>query len=186
MKTINDYLNETGEIGYIKKVINVIAYASGLPGVMPGEVVVFENGDSGRVISLAPETAEIMTFSKKPIKVGEKVARTGKSVEIPVGQELLGQVIDSFGDSLDNHALIKKPKESRPIEVLPSGIMTRKTIKKQLDTGVAIVDLMVPVGIGQRQLVIGDRKTGKTHFRAALPTSLWISSVKANASVALL
>ena len=164
MKTINDYLNETGEIGYVNKVINVIVYVSGLPSVMPGELVIFENGGTGNVISLAPEEVEIMTFSKNPIRVGEKVARTGKSIEIPVGKELLGQVIDPFGASLDNHSLIKKAQNTKPIDVQPSGIMTRKTIKKQLDTGVAIVDLMVPIGIGQRQLVIGDRKTGKTNF----------------------
>jgi F-type H+-transporting ATPase subunit alpha len=105
-----------------------------------------------------------MTFSKKPIRVGEKVARTGKTVEIPVGKELLGQVIDSFGETLDNHKLLKKPKIFRSIDDLPPGIMSRRTIKKQLDTGVSIVDLMVPIGHGQRQLVIGDRKTGKTNF----------------------
>ena len=164
MKKITDYLNETGEIGYVKKVINIIVYADGLPSVKPGEVVVFENGESGKVMSLAPESVEIMTFSKKPIKVGEKVARTGSFLEIPVGKELLGKVIDSFGNSLDNNTFIKKSQSIRPIDALPTGIMNRIGVKKQLDTGVGIVDLMVPIGHGQRQLVIGDRKTGKTNF----------------------
>lgn len=164
MKTINEYLKETGEIGYVRKVVNVIVYVHGLPSAKPGEVVVFENGQSGKVMSLTPEAVEIMTFSKKPVKVGEKVARTGKSIEILVGRQLLGKVIDPFGSSLDNHTLIKKTGDLKPIEVLPTGIMTRRTIKKQLDTGVGIVDLMVPIGRGQRQLVIGDRKTGKTNF----------------------
>lgn len=164
MKKINDYLSETGEIGYVVKVVNVIAYADGLPSVKPGEVVVFENGESGKVMSLSQNSVEIMTFAKKPIKVGEKVARTGKSIEIAVGKELLGKVIDPFGASLDNQTFIKKAENIRPVEILPPGIITRKIIKRQLDTGVAIVDLMVPIGHGQRQLVIGDRKTGKTNF----------------------
>ena len=164
MKQFNDYLNETGEIGYVVKVINVIVYANGLPSVKPGELVVFEDGEKGKVMSLVQESVEIMTFSRKPIKTGAKVARTGKSIEILVGKELLGKVIDPFGSSLDNQILMKKTGTPRPVEILPPGIMTRKAIKKQLDTGVAIVDLMVPIGQGQRQLVIGDRKTGKTNF----------------------
>lgn len=164
MKKFNDYLSETGEIGYVKKVVEVIVYADGLPGVMPGEVVVFENEEKGKVMSVTSETVEIMTFSKKPIKTGAKVARTGKSIEIPIGKDLLGKVIDPFGASLDNHEFIKKPQTNKPIDILPPGIMTRKTINRQLDTGVAIVDLMIPIGHGQRELVIGDRKTGKTNF----------------------
>ncbi|MBI2621943.1 MAG: hypothetical protein HYW63_04870 [Candidatus Levybacteria bacterium] len=164
MKTINDYVEETGEIGYVKRVVNVIVHAHGLPSVRPGEIVIFENGDLGKVMSLGTEIVEIMILSKKSIKVGEKVARTGNSIEIPVGRQLLGQVIDPFGTPLDNNTIMKRPKISRPIEVLPSGIITRRTIKKQLDTGVGVVDLMVPIGRGQRQLVLGDRKTGKTNF----------------------
>lgn len=164
MKTINDYLEETGEIGYVSKTVNLIVYAHGLPSVKPGELVLFENSELGKVMSLSRDAVEIMSFSKKPIKMGGKVARTGKSIEIPVGRELLGKVIDPFGTPLDNNTIIKKPPLYRPIEVLPTGIITRRTIKKQLDTGVGIVDLMVPIGRGQRQLVIGDRKTGKTNF----------------------
>lgn len=164
MKTINDYLTETGEVGFVSKVINSIVHASGLPSVKPNELILFENGDSGKVISLNQNNIEIMSFSKKPIKVGEKVARTGKNIEIPVGKEVLGQVLDSFGNSLDNHKLIKPAKTVRSIETEPPGILTRRTINVQLDTGVSIVDLMVPIGRGQRQLIIGDRKTGKTNF----------------------
>jgi F-type H+/Na+-transporting ATPase subunit alpha len=164
MKQINDYLNETGEIGYVKKVMNIIVYASGLPTVKPEEVVIFENGDYGKVMTLSQDTVEIMTFSRKSIRVGEKVARTGKSIEIPVGNEILGKVIDPFGQSLNGEPILQKTPNTRPIEILPPGIITRKTINKQLDTGVGIVDLMVPIGHGQRQLIIGDRKTGKTNF----------------------
>lgn len=164
MKSFNEYLNETGEIGYVKRVVNIIVYANGLPSVKPGEVVVFENGETGKVMSLNPEYVEIMTFSKTPIKVGIKLARTGFGVEVPVGKELLGKLINPFGSPLDKQIKVTRPKESRPVDVPPSGIMMRRTIKKQLDTGVGMVDLMVPVGVGQRQLVIGDKKTGKTNF----------------------
>lgn len=164
MKTINDYLNETGEVGFVTKVINTIIHVSGLPSAKPNELVIFENGDSGKVMSLNSDSIEIMAFTKKPIRVGEKVARTGLPISIPVGKEVLGQVIDAFGNSLDSHKLIKKAKAFRTIEIPPPGIMTRRTIKKPFQTGVSIVDLMVPIGKGQRELIIGDRKTGKTNF----------------------
>lgn len=164
MKTFNDYLNETGEVGYVKKIVNVIVYADGLPSVKPGEVVIFESGERGQVNSINQDSIEIMTFSNDPIKVGERVARTGRPVEIPAGNELLGKIIDPFGNSLDENIDNPKTSELRPIEAPPPGIMNRRMITEQLDTGVAIVDLMVPIGKGQRQLVIGDRKTGKTNF----------------------
>jgi F-type H+/Na+-transporting ATPase subunit alpha len=164
MKKFNDFLNETGEIGYVKKVVNIIVYANGLPSIKPGEVVVFENGESGRAMSMNRDEVEILTFSRSSIKVGTKVARTGFPVQFPVGKELIGKLIDPFGNPLDKQIKITRPKSYRPVEILPSGIMTRKKINKQLDTGVGIVDLMIPIGIGQRQLVIGDKKTGKSNF----------------------
>jgi len=164
MKNINDFLNLTGEIGYIKKIINEIVYADGLPSAKPGELIIFENGEKGKVMSLKTDLVEILTFSRKPIKVGEKVARTGSLISIPVGKELLGKIIDPFGLPFDGISLIGKSINFRNIEALPPGIMSRRKIKKQLDTGVGIVDLMLPIGHGQRQLIIGDRKTGKTNF----------------------
>lgn len=156
-------LEKTEEIGYVKRVVGVIAYCDGLPGAKPGEVILLESGESGKVISLSPNEIEIMTFGRKPIRVGQKVVRTGSGVTIAVGKELLGKIIDPFGMDLISRNSIKT-KDARLIEVSPPGIIARKTIKKQLDTGVAIVDLMVPIGYGQRELVVGDRKTGKTNF----------------------
>ncbi len=164
MKQFNDYLNETGEIGYVKKVVNVIAYADGLPSAHPGEVVMFEGGQIGQITSLKNDMVEILTFSKKVVRTGEKVARTGRLTTVPVGPELLGKIINPLGEPISESADPIKTQEIRPVEVKPAGIMTRRVIKKQLDTGVGIVDLMVPVGHGQRELVIGDRKTGKTNF----------------------
>lgn len=156
-------LEKTEEIGYVKKVVGVIAYCDGLPGAKPGEVILFENGQSGKILSLSPEEIEVMTFGRTPIRVGQKVARTGSGVSISVGKELIGKIIDPLGFDLINKTYVAT-KNSRSIETSPPGIISRKTIKKQLDTGVAIVDLMVPIGYGQRELVVGDRKTGKTNF----------------------
>ena len=164
MKTFNNYLTESGEIGYVKKVINVIAYVDGLPSAHPGEVVVFEGGQLGHVTSLKQDVVEVLTFTKKSVRTGEKVTRTGRLITVPVGNELLGRIIDPFGYPIDEVSKTIKSTEIRPIEVQPKGIMSRRILKKQLDTGVGIVDLMVPIGQGQRELVIGDRKTGKTNF----------------------
>lgn len=164
MNNFNDFLNSTGEVGYVKKVVNVIAYADGLPSAHPGEVVIFEDGQLGQVTSLKQDSVEILTFSKKTVKTGQKVTRTGQLITIPVGDELLGRVINPFGLPLDEMTSSIKTKEIRPIEVLPKGIMSRRIINKQFDTGVGLVDLMIPIGQGQRELVIGDRKTGKTNF----------------------
>jgi len=164
MKTFNDYLNESGEIGYVKKVVNVIAYVDGLPSAHPGEVVVFEGGQLGHVTSLKQDLVEVLTFTKKSIRTGEKVTRTGRLITVPVGTELLGRIIDPFGFPIDEVSRSIKTTEIRPIEVQPKGIMSRRILKRQFDTGVGLVDLMVPIGQGQRELVIGDRKTGKTNF----------------------
>lgn len=164
MNRFKEYLDSTGEVGYVKKVVNVIAYADGLPTAHPGELVIFEDGQLGQVTSLKENSVEILTFSKKTVKTGQKLTRTGKLITVPVGNELLGRVINPFGIPLDEMSKTIKTNEIRPIEVLPKGIMARRVINKQFDTGVGLVDLMVPIGHGQRELVIGDRKTGKTNF----------------------
>src|SRR3989344_6195922 len=164
MNNFNNLLEKTGEVGYVRMIVNEIVYADGLPSARPGELIIFENGERGKVLSLSPDSVEILAFSKKPIKVGGKIARTGSPIAIPVGTELLGKIIDSFGSSFDNTSLIQKTRDYRSIEVTPLGIMSRRKIIRQLETGVGIVDIMLPIGHGQRQLVIGDRKTGKTNF----------------------
>ena len=164
MNNFNNLLEKTGEVGYVRMIVNEIVYADGLPSARPGELIIFENGERGKVLSLSPDSVEILAFSKKPIKVGGKVARTGSPIAIPVGTQLLGKIIDPFGSSFDNTSLIQKTRDYRSIEVTPLGIMSRRKIIRQLETGVGIVDIMLPIGHGQRQLVIGDRKTGKTNF----------------------
>lgn len=162
MKDFNFYLNLIGEIGYVEQTTTSIIYASGLPKVKTGEIVLFENENQGLVLSISKDIIEILVFSQQVAKPGTRVVRTNQFLQIPVGSELLGQVIDPQGNSLGQ--AFKKPRASRPINNPPLGIVARKTIKRQLETGVSIVDLILPVGYGQRELVIGDRKTGKTSF----------------------
>ena len=124
----------------------------------------FENGHTGMILSLNHQSAEILVLSNVTIKIGMKVTRTNTKQEMPVGMEFLGLTIDPFGNPLDKLSLVKKPQESRPIQIIPPGIDKRKRIEKQLETGISMVDLLVPLGKGQRELIIGDRKTGKTSF----------------------
>uniref|UniRef100_A0A7C4TJE1 F0F1 ATP synthase subunit alpha n=1 Tax=candidate division WWE3 bacterium TaxID=2053526 RepID=A0A7C4TJE1_UNCKA len=141
-----------------------LVYVDGLPSAFPQEVVMFESGEIGQVVSAGLDYVEILTFSSESIKLGTRVTRTGKSLEVPVGPMLLGKVIDPLGRSMYKSEPLGVFETYRPIEVLPPGIDTREKITQPLETGVALVDMMVPLGKGQRQLIIGDRKTGKTKF----------------------
>lgn len=164
MRDLDYYLNTIEEIGYVEKTTNPIVYVSGLPGAKPEELVLFEDKSLGQVLSLKPDLAEILIFSNYPPLLGAKVVRTNEFLKMPVGFELLGNVIDPLGKSLEDIMPLKRQASSLPIHITPSGILTRKTITKQLETGVSIVDLVLPLGQGQRELIIGDRKTGKTNF----------------------
>jgi len=164
MKDFDKYLQEVGEVGSIREVVGPIAYAVGLPKARPFELVVFENGEFGQVFSVKKDVVEVLTFAKTPLAVGLRATRTGKIIDVPVGKELISNVIDPFGGSFENHKMFNKPTERRSLEESLMGISARKTIKRSFETGVSIVDLMVPLGRGQRELVIGDRKTGKTSF----------------------
>jgi len=113
MNNFNNLLEKTGEVGYVRMIVNEIVYADGLPSARPGELIIFENGERGKVLSLSPDSVEILAFSKKPIKVGGKVARTGSPIAIPVGTQLLGKIIDPFGSSFDNTSLIQKTRDYR-------------------------------------------------------------------------
>lgn len=158
------YVERTGEIGFVEMVMHPIVHISGLPLAKVDEVVMFETGEMGQVISTDLEAVEVLVFSKIPIHVGEKVSRTELLLEVPVGDELFGHTIDPLGYSLYKEKPLKRPKKSSYLNVTAPGIDKRKKITQPLETGVAIVDLMVPLGKGQRELVIGDRKTGKTKF----------------------
>ena len=164
MKNFNYYLEYTQEIGYVEKTTSAIVHASGLPDAKPGEIVISETEKLGQVLSLSDDFLEILMFSYSPPQTGEKLARTNEFLKIPVGFELLGQIIDPLGNSLEASKIMQKPEKLMPIYKTPSGILARRTITRHLETGVAAVDLVLPLGFGQRELVIGDRKTGKTNF----------------------
>jgi len=126
--------------------------------------VFFENGQSGEVLSLHQNSVEVLLFSQEPLLIGTKAARTGEELTIPVGGELLGCVIDALGRPISCLKPPKTPKTRRTLTSDSLGIETRASVRKPLETGVALVDMLVPLGRGQRELIIGDRKTGKTSF----------------------
>lgn len=170
MKAFNDYLNEHKEIGYVLRVNGFIVYVAGLPTVRVGEVVIFEDNNIGEVISFNDESIEVMVFSRDPLKVRMRVSRTDRSLTIPVGESLLGMAIDPFGTPLNTDQYVPEYSALVSLNNAPWDISRRKRISRSFETGVTLVDLVVPLGRGQRQLIIGDRKTGKTSF--ALQTML--------------
>ncbi|MBI2031786.1 MAG: F0F1 ATP synthase subunit alpha [Candidatus Levybacteria bacterium] len=164
MKDFTAYLNQIQEIGYVEEVTDAIIHVSGLPEAKSDEIVYFETGDFGQVFTIHPDLVEILVFSKNSIKPGTRVVRTNSVLQIPVGFELLGRVIDPLGNSIDSIKPLKKMEFSRSIQSIPLGIAYRKTIITPFETGVSMVDMVMPLGHGQRELIIGDRKTGKTNF----------------------
>ena len=164
MKNFKFYLDLTSEIGFVEESANSIVYVSGLPKVKTNEVVIFETGIMGIALSFTSDIVEILVFSKDPMSHGTKVVRTDECLKIPVGKELLGRIVDPLGNPLTAIDSCKKPITTREIDSLASGIVSRKTITRPFETGVPIVDLIMPLGYGQRELIIGDRKTGKTTF----------------------
>ncbi len=171
MQSYQSYKNEfkshlelIGETGYVESVIPPVVYVTGLPGVRYGEVVFFETGEMGIVLSLSQENVEVLIFSRDSVTVGCQVARSGMPLKMPVGSEYLGHSIDPMGRSTAESVYIPRPSEYRVIDRQAPGIDMREKISHSFETGVAVVDLMIPLGKGQRELVLGDRKTGKTEF----------------------
>lgn len=162
MKNFDYYLEKLGEIGFVEEVMHSIVNVSGLPGAQPYEVVIFDSGDVGQVMSLLENVVEVLILSGAKIRVGSKVVRTDEMLQVPVGNAFLGRVVDSLGKPIDGGKEIRGTYS--PIDTQPHGIVGRKQIEKPLETGVTAVDLVVPLAKGQRELVIGDRKTGKTQF----------------------
>lgn len=166
----NHYLESIGEYGVVREVKHPIVVAYGLPHARPTEIVIFENGTRGEVYSIEHEMVKILVFSQDPIKAGTQIVRTDMFLSVPVGDELLGCVIDPLGNGIFKKRPLPIFKESREIETKMVPMEDRLRIKKPLLTGVTLIDLMVPLGKGQRELIIGDRKTGKT--------ALLISTIK--------
>jgi len=163
MYNFSDHLKQTGEVGYVKQVFNSICFVEGLPSLHPKETVVFENGSFGMAFSLHQDYVEVVLLSNSVPAVDEAVARTSHYASIGLGDYLLGSIIDPLGNVMSSTAEVKIER-SEKIDKEPMSILGRKEIDEPFYTGVKMVDITVPIGKGQRELVIGERKTGKTFF----------------------
>ena len=164
MESFDYYLETVGEIGFVEQVTADVVSVLGLPGVKPDELVVFETGDVGQALFLSPEKVMVLLFEEANIKSGIRVARTGQSLSIPVGKELLGRLVNPLGHLLNQAKPFPRHLPRRFLSEKPPGISERTAVRQQLETGVAVVDVLLPLGYGQRELITGDRKTGKTAF----------------------
>lgn len=153
---------EFKEVGQVISVGDGIAKVYGLDHVGYGEMVEFENGSKGMALNLEQDSVGIVVFGDvSDISEGSQVKRTKEIVQVPVGKELLGRVVDSLGNPLDGKGAIKT-KKTRHVEVKAPGIITRKSVHESVQTGIKAIDSLIPIGRGQRELIIGDRQTGKT------------------------
>ncbi len=158
----NQYLQKTGEYGTVYQISHPIVFIEGLPTVSTHEVILFETGQKGEVFAINRGKIEARIFSHEPVLVGTRATRTDQLLSIPVGKELLGQTINPLGEPLDASAPFVLPKEFRDLDAKPVGISGRQKIASRLSTGISLIDILIPMGKGQRELIIGDRKTGKT------------------------
>lgn len=150
------------EVGTVLQVGDGIARAHGLNSVMAGELVVFDSGVSGMVLNLEEDSVGIVILGNdKAIKEGETVKRTQRIVEVPVGKELLGRVVNPLGEPIDGRGPINA-KEYNMLEKKAPGVIYRQSVDEPLQTGLKAIDSMIPIGRGQRELIIGDRQVGKT------------------------
>jgi F-type H+/Na+-transporting ATPase subunit alpha len=153
---------EVSEVGQVLSVGDGIAHVYGLDNVQAGEMVEFENGTRGMTLNLENDNVGIVIFgSDREIAEGQTVKRTGAIVDVPVGKGLLGRVVDALGNPIDGKGPIKA-EERRRVDVKAPGIIPRKSVHEPMATGLKAIDSLIPIGRGQRELVIGDRQTGKT------------------------
>jgi F-type H+-transporting ATPase subunit alpha len=153
---------EVTEVGQILSVGDGIARAYGLDKVQAGEMVEFENGARGMALNLESDNVGIVIFGEdREIKEGQTVKRTGAIVEVPIGKGLLGRVVDALGNPIDGKGPIVADKRAR-VDVKAPGIIPRRSVNEPMATGLKAIDSMIPIGRGQRELIIGDRQTGKT------------------------
>jgi len=153
---------DLAEVGRVVFVGEGVARVDGLPGVASQELVEFESGARGTAFSLLENEVAVMLIDRgEDVSAGDRVRRTGRVVSVPVGERLLGRVVDPIGRPLDRSEKID-PNEFRMVEQPSPGIMDRDPVNRPLQTGVQVVDALVPIGRGQRELIVGDRQTGKT------------------------
>ncbi len=164
MDSYEKYLKKTGEIGKVLSVTNSLIYASGLPGAQIGERVITQKGEVGLIQGLDDTNVEILMFTNKLVDPGIAITRTGEPFRVPVGKNFIGRTIDPVGNSIDSQNPVIEEDEWRDINPDVPGINVRASINQPFNTGVTLVDTMVPLGNGQRELIIGDSKSGKTAF----------------------
>ena len=153
---------DVSEVGEVTSVGDGVARISGLKNVMSSELVELPNGVYGMALNLEEDNVGIVLFGNtRLVKEGDLAKRTGKVVEVPVGKELLGRVVNPLGQPIDGKGPINA-SATLPVERKALGVMQRQPVTQPLQTGIKAVDSMIPVGRGQRELIIGDRQTGKT------------------------
>jgi F-type H+-transporting ATPase subunit alpha len=154
---------EVSEIGKVLSVGDGIARVFGLDNVQAGEMVEFEDGSKGMALNLESDNVGIVVFGDdRKIKEGSTVKRTGSIVDAPVGKELLGRVLDGLGNPIDGKGNLSEKIVRKRVEVKAPGIIPRQSVSEPMQTGLKAIDTLIPVGRGQRELIIGDRQTGKT------------------------
>src|SRR5690348_11521755 len=153
---------EVSEVGTVLSVGDGIARIYGLDNVQAGEMVEFDNGTKGMALNLEADNVGVVIFgSDAEIEEGSGVKRTGTIVDVPIGKGLLGRVVDALGNPIDGKGPIKS-EERRRVDVKAPGIIPRKSVHEPMATGLKAVDALIPIGRGQRELIIGDRQTGKS------------------------
>ncbi|HUE18229.1 MAG TPA: F0F1 ATP synthase subunit alpha, partial [Stellaceae bacterium] len=153
---------DVAEVGQVLSIGDGIARVYGLDKVQAGELVEFPNGVKGMALNLESDNVGVVIFGEDSgIREGDTVKRTGSIVDVPVGKGLLGRVVDALGNPIDGKGPLKNVKRTR-VEVKAPGIIPRRSVHEPVQTGLKAIDSLVPVGRGQRELIIGDRQTGKT------------------------
>src|SRR6195256_409508 len=153
---------DVAEVGQVLSIGDGIARIYGLDKVQAGEMVEFANGMKGMALNLETDNVGVVVFGDDSgIREGDTVKRTGAIVEVPVGPGLLGRVVDGLGNPIDGKGPIANAQMSR-VEVKAPGIIPRKSVHEPMQTGLKAIDALIPIGRGQRELIIGDRQTGKT------------------------
>src|ERR1700728_1885483 len=163
-KEIADFgaMAEVAEVGQVLSVGDGVARVYGLDNVRAGEMVEFQSGVEGMALNLESDNVGVVIFGDdSSIREGDMVKRTGAIVEVPVGKGLLARVVDALGNPIDGKGPLKNVKNTR-VEVKAPGIIPRKSVSEPMQTGLKAIDSLVPIGRGQRELIIGDRQTGKT------------------------
>ncbi len=153
---------DVAEVGTVLSVGDGVARVYGLDNVQAGEMVEFPSGVTGMALNLEEDNVGIVLFGEdRDIAEGDTVKRTGRIISVPVGKEMLGRVVDALGNPIDGKGPISA-SENRQVDVKAPGIIPRKSVEEPMQTGIKAIDALIPIGRGQRELIIGDRQTGKS------------------------